>query len=54
MEQQNDTRLAQGCNQERGLDYEETFAPVAKITATQTIMAYVIFNAGQFFNRCEK
>jgi len=32
--------VVQGCNQEEGIDYEETFAPVAKIEAIQILVAF--------------
>ena len=31
--------MVQGCNQEQGIDYEETFAPVARIEAIRILIA---------------
>ena len=36
--------VAQGYNQEEGIDYEETFAPVARLEAIRILLAYVCFN----------
>jgi len=40
----NKTRLVvQGYNQEEGIDYEETFAPVARIEAIRILIAFATF-----------
>nr|CAN62159.1 hypothetical protein VITISV_041771 [Vitis vinifera] len=41
---QNQTRLvAQGFNQEEGIDYEETFAPVARLEAIRMLLVFACF-----------
>ena len=35
--------VVQGYNQEEGIDYEETFAPVARIEAIRILIAFVAF-----------
>ncbi|GKC34994.1 retrovirus-related pol polyprotein from transposon TNT 1-94, partial [Tanacetum coccineum] len=40
----NKTRLvAQGYNQQEGIDYEETFAPVARLEAIRIFLAYAVY-----------
>ncbi|WJZ98377.1 hypothetical protein VitviT2T_016905 [Vitis vinifera] len=40
----NKARLAaQGFNKEEGIDYEETFAPVARLEATRMLLAFACF-----------
>ena len=34
--------MFQGYNQEEGIDYEETFAPVARIKAIRILIAFVV------------
>ena len=37
----NKTRLvAQGCNQEKGIDFNETFAPLARLEAIRLLLAF--------------
>ena len=36
--------VAQGYNQEEGIDYEETFAPVARLEAIRILLAYACFH----------
>jgi len=33
--------VVQGYNQEEGIDYEETFAPIARIEAIRILIAFV-------------
>ena len=35
--------VAQGLNQEEGIDYEETFAPVARLEAIRMLLAFACF-----------
>ena len=35
--------VVQGYNQEEGIDYEETFAPVARIEAIRILIAFAAF-----------
>ena len=35
--------VAQGFNQEEWIDYEETFAPVARLEATMMLLAFARF-----------
>jgi len=35
--------VVQGYNQEEGIDYEETFAPVARIEAIKILIAFVAY-----------
>ena len=40
----NKTRLvAQGFNQEEGINYEETFAPIARLEAIRMLLAFACF-----------
>lgn len=36
--------VAHGCNQEEGVDYEETFAPVARIQSIQMFLAFPCYH----------
>ena len=36
--------VAQGYNQEEGIDYEETFAPVARLEAIRILLAFACFH----------
>ena len=35
--------VAQGFNQEEGIDYEKTFAPVARLEAIRMLLAFACF-----------
>ena len=35
--------VAQGFNQEEGIDYEETFAPIARLEAIRMLLAFACF-----------
>ena len=35
--------VAQGFNQEEGIDYEETFVPVARLEAIRMLLAFACF-----------
>ena len=35
--------MAQGFNQEEGIDYEETFAPVARLESIRILLAYACY-----------
>ena len=51
----NKTRLvAQGFTQVEGLDFGETFAPVARLEAIRILLAYAFSQYKTFSNGCEK
>ena len=41
--------VAKGFNQEEGIDYEETFAPVARLEAIRMLLAYASSNHFKLF-----
>jgi len=41
--------VAQGYNQQEGIDYDETFAPVARLEAIRILLAYVAHKNIKFF-----
>ncbi|CAL9093972.1 unnamed protein product, partial [Musa textilis] len=41
--------VAKGFNQEEGIDYEETFAPVARLEAIRMLLAYASSNIFKLF-----
>ena len=40
--------MAQGYNQQEGIDYNETFAPIARLEAIRMLLAYIAYK-GFFF-----
>ena len=47
--------VAQGFNQEEWMDYEETFAPVARLEAIRMLFVFICFKDFVFIsNGCEK
>ena len=36
--------MAQGFNQEEGTDYEETFAPIARLKSIRILLVYACYN----------
>ncbi|WJZ99535.1 hypothetical protein VitviT2T_017971 [Vitis vinifera] len=47
--------VTQGFNQEEGIDYEETFVPVARLEAIRMLLAFACFKDLCFIsNGCEK
>jgi hypothetical protein len=46
----NNSRLvAQGYSQKEGIDYEETFAPVARLEAIRVLLAFAVAKGFQLF-----
>jgi len=41
--------VAKGYNQEEGIDYDETYAPVAKIEAIRLLLTYACLNGFKLF-----
>ena len=41
--------VAQGYNQEEGIDFDETFAPVARLEAIRMLLTYTSFKNFQLF-----
>jgi len=41
--------VAKGYNQEEGIDFDETFAPVARLEAIHILLAFVSYMALKFF-----
>ena len=41
--------VVQGFNQEEGIDYEETFVPVARLEAIRMLLAFACFNDFVFY-----
>ena len=41
--------VCKGYSQEEGIDYEETFAPVARLEGVRTLLAYVAHKGFQFY-----
>ena len=47
--------VAQGYNQQEGIDYDETYAHVARLEAIRILLAYASHNCIIFFsNGCKK
>ena len=46
--------VAQGFTQVEGLDFGETFAPVARLEAIRILLAYAFSQYKTFSNGCEK
>ena len=47
--------VAQGYNQQEGIDYEETFAPVARLEPIRMLLAFACHKKFHFIsNGCEK
>ena len=50
-----DRLVAQGYTQVEGIDFKETFAPVARLKAIRTTLAFVSFKDLKLFsNGCQK
>ena len=41
--------VAQGYNQQEGIDYDETFAPVTRLEAIRMLLAYTAYKGFVFF-----
>jgi len=41
--------VTKGCNQEEGIDYDETYAPVARLEAVRLLLAFACVNGFRLF-----
>jgi len=46
--------VVQGCNQEEGIDYEETFAPVTRIETIRILIAFAAFREFKYIKWMSK
>ena len=41
--------VTQGYNQQKGIDYDETFAPITRLEATRMLLAYAVYKGFVLF-----